>query len=68
MEHLSLSGARCFASLRRGLQLEERSDFSESGTRAHHRNKGHLLVELLAEADEESIDECAIFNRVAELT
>jgi hypothetical protein len=48
--------------------LEKGPDFSEGGTWTHHRNKGHLFVELIAEADEESIDERVVFNRVTELT
>jgi hypothetical protein len=54
-------------SLGRGLQLEKGPDFSEGGTRTHHRNKGHLFVELIVEANEESIDERVVFNRVTEL-
>jgi hypothetical protein len=50
-----------------GLKLKKRTDFSKRRARAHHWNKGHLLVELLAETNKESIDEGSIFNRIAEL-
>ena len=44
--------------------LEHRANLDEGGTRTHHRDEGGLLLQPLAEADEEDVDELAIVDRI----
>ena len=39
-------------------------NLGEGGTRTHHTDEGGLLLEPLAEADEEDVDELAIVDRI----
>ena len=48
--------------------MEHRANLGEGGTRTHHRDKGGLLLEPLAEADEEDVDELAIVDRITKFT
>ena len=44
--------------------MEHRANLGEGGTRTHHRDKGGLLLEPLAEANKEDVDELAIIDRI----
>ena len=48
--------------------LEEGANLLEGGVGLEHGDEGLLLLELLAEADEESVDEGAIVDVIAEFT
>jgi hypothetical protein len=47
--------------------LQHGSDFSEGRRWPHHRDKGGLLVEAVAEPDEEHVDELTVVDGVAKL-
>ena len=58
----------CFASLILLFLLEEGANLLEGGVGLEHGDEGLLLLKLLAEADEESVDEGAIVDVIAEFT
>lgn len=50
-------GARVLASLCFRRELEQRTNFSEGGRRPYHWYERGLLVKILAEADDDDVDE-----------
>ena len=48
--------------------LEERANFFEGGVGLEHGDEGLLLLKLITEADEQSIDESAILDVIAKFT
>ena len=48
--------------------LEERANFFEGGVGLEHGDEGLLLLKLITEVDEESIDESAILEVIAKFT
>ena len=62
-----LGQASGLACLGESLKLQHGADLKEGGWRPYHRDEGDLFVKLLAETDEERVDESAILHAITKL-
>ena len=60
------AGPRFFASLSFRGELKHGAHLGEGGRGPHHGDEGGLLVEVLAETDDDDVDELRVADRVAE--